>query len=113
MIRELGTLCDEAKQIITGDRQDQYGNPEDCFELIGTFWSGYLHEILKTVLAKHKFDVNVYAIPELLGPKEVSELMILFKLARCLGQKPSRDNYRDICGYADICANKFIGDENA
>lgn len=36
---ERGTVLDEAKIIINGERQDQYGNPEDNFALIARLWS--------------------------------------------------------------------------
>lgn len=37
--------------------------------------------------------------------KEVAEMMMLFKIARMSGQKPSLDNYLDLVGYAWIAAD--------
>lgn len=88
MTHSLGDLLDEAKQIITGDRQDAYGAPEDSFALIGSLWGAYLgHEIT---------------------PREVADMMVLFKVARLRGQKPTRDTYRDISGYAAIAADRMM-----
>ena len=84
----LGDLLDEAKQIITGERQDAYGSPEDSFALIGKLWGGYL---------ERKITV-----------REVADMMILFKVARLKGQKPTRDTYRDISGYAAIAADRLL-----
>ena len=39
---ERGAVLDEAKAVINGERQNQYGNPEDSFRLIAAFWSSYL-----------------------------------------------------------------------
>jgi hypothetical protein len=89
---ELGTLCDEAKGIITGERQDSYGAPEFSFAIIADYWTTYLglsgNDALKQL--------------------DVAHMMMLFKLARCQGQKPARDNYRDLIGYADIAANRCL-----
>jgi len=90
---ELGSLLDEAKQIITGERQDAYGAPENSFSLIGGLWGAYL------------------GIP--LTPRQVADMMVLFKVARLKGQKPTRDTYRDIAGYAGIAADRFLPVEAA
>ncbi|NMC48202.1 MAG: hypothetical protein GYA47_02040 [Desulfovibrio sp.] len=84
----LGDLLDEAKQIITGERQDAYGAPEDSFALIGSLWGSYL-------------GISI-------TPREVADLMILFKVARLRGQKPTRDTYRDVCGYGSIAADRML-----
>ena len=76
MIR--GKILDTAKKIINGDRQDAYGNPEDCFELIKQYWSTYL---------KIK-----------LTPAQVAMMMVFLKLAR-EGNNHKTDNQVDACGY--------------
>ena len=85
---ELGQLLDEAKAIITGGRQDSYGSPEDSFAKIAGYWSIYLKRRIE--------------------PREVAEMMTLFKIARMQGQKPHRDNYIDACGYLSIAADKML-----
>lgn len=84
----LGDLLDEAKKIITGERQDAYGSPEDSFALIGSLWGAYLGRAIT--------------------PREVADMMMLFKVARLKGQKPTRDTYRDIAGYAGIAADRML-----
>ena len=93
----LGSSLDEAKQIITGERQDSYGNPEDSFSKIADYWTHYLNLPLGTCLS----------------PKDVAHMMILFKIARCNGQSSKRDNYIDIQGYAAIAADRLIPKENS
>lgn len=89
----LGDSLKEAKKVISGRRQDVYGNPEDSFALIAKYWSIYL--MTKPV------DV-------VLTPLDIAHMMVLFKLARCSGQAPSRDNYIDIQGYAAIAADRLL-----
>jgi len=91
----LGDCLDEAKATICGERQDQYGNPEDSFALVGAYWATYLQEKAK--------DGTV-----IISAKDVAHMMILFKVARCQGQTPKRDNYVDICGYAAIAADRLM-----
>jgi hypothetical protein len=89
---QLGQSLDEAKQIICGDRQDSYGNPEDSFSQIASLWTAYLGRVIL--------------------PSDVAHMMILFKVARCLGQKITRDNYIDIQGYAAIAADRLMGGDD-
>lgn len=76
-----GSILDEAKRIINGERQDQYGSPEDSFRLIGEYWGVYL-------------GLEMTA-------KDVAVMMVLFKLARQANQH-KRDNLVDAAGYLGI-----------
>ena len=87
MANNLGSLLDEAKRTITGERQDQYGAPEDSFGRIARYWTIYL-------------DSPVSAL-------DVAHLMALMKLARAQGQGFKRDNYVDLAGYAAIAADRL------
>ena len=87
----LGSSLDEAKKIILGERQDSYGNPEDSFAMIAMYWETYLGTNYSGSLSA----------------KDVAHMMMLFKIARCSGQKPCRDNYVDIQGYAAIAADRL------
>lgn len=74
------TVLDEAKSLVNGDRQRDYGHPYDNFKLIASGWSQILGR-----------EVSI---------KEFGLMMIWLKTARELtGNK--RDNYVDIAGYAD------------
>lgn len=74
------TILDEAKNDVCGDRDHQYGSPEDNFDQIARFWSLYLHTDLTSC--------------------DVANMMILFKLARNITGEPKLDNWVDIAGYA-------------
>ena len=94
-----------ALDVINGERQDTYGNPEDSFELISKYWNAYLIELQKKILADHGVDASKYKLVDMLSGRNVSEMMILFKVARMSGQKPALDNYADAAGYAGIAGD--------
>jgi hypothetical protein len=65
-----------------------YGEPEDNFDVIAAMWSAYL------------------GMP--VTGADVAAMMILFKVARiATAEKPSRDSYVDIAGYA-ACGGGMI-----
>ena len=76
-----GSILVEALSIINGERQDQYGSPEDSFRLIAAYWSTYLGR-----------DIS---------EKDVALMMVLFKIAREANQH-KRDNICDAAGYLGI-----------
>ena len=79
-----GKILDEAKEVINGERQDQYGNPEDSFKGIAGRWGRYLG-----------LEIT---------PVQVAHMMVEFKLEReC--HNPKRDNLRDAAGYLEIKAD--------
>lgn len=73
-----GAVLPEAWQVINGDRQDAYGNPEDSFAGIAVLWGWYLGRAL--------------------SPSDVAMMMALLKFARERNQH-KRDNVVDACGY--------------
>jgi hypothetical protein len=78
-----GTILDQAKAIINGERQDQYGNPEDSFGLIAGLWSSYLEHNITS--------------------HDVAMMLTLMKLARQKHQRKP-DNLIDACGYLALAA---------
>ena len=76
-------LLDQAQNIVTKDRDEQYGDPEDSFAQIAAFWGIYL-------------DTNI-------DSDDVGMMMMLLKIAR-QSHKPKDDNLIDIAGYAACVA---------
>lgn len=94
IVAKRGKILLKALDIINGERQDTYGKPEDSFKLIGEYWSNYL-------IANGWGSCDRLSIT----PREVAEMMMLFKIARMSGQKPNLDNYLDLVGYAGIASD--------
>ncbi|SME89325.1 DUF6378 domain-containing protein [Desulfovibrio gilichinskyi] len=87
-----GSILDKAKVIINGERQDQYGNPEDSFKTIAAFWTPYLRS--RGLLKEDRE----------LTPKDVAMLMVLLKIGR-ESQQEKLDNLVDLAGYAGIAGD--------
>lgn len=92
----LGDSLLEAHKIINGERQDSYGNPEDSFRYIAEYWTAYMRA------------QGLFCGSTKVNALDVAHMMMLFKLARCSGQQPNRDNYIDIQGYAAIAADRLV-----
>ncbi len=89
---EMGAkVMKEALDIINGDRQADYGGPEDSFNAIASFWSAYLW---------HTAGVD-YEITA----KDVARMMALMKMARLTNHPGHRDSYVDVIGYMGIAAH--------
>ncbi len=78
-------ILNKAAEIVKGARQEQYGEPEDCFGIIAQMWSAYLGEPVTSV--------------------DVAMMMVLLKVARVRNDYMNEDNYIDIAGYA-ACAGE-------
>lgn len=79
-------ILERTKEIITGDRKNDYGDAEDNFGSIADLWNAYLGERLKV----------------LIDPVDVANMMILLKMARIKSGHGKADNWIDICGYAAL-----------
>jgi hypothetical protein len=90
-------ILDAAKKIVTGDREKQYGSPEDNFGVIARFWEVYLSE--RCVGGGTEVTLN---------PDDVAMLMALMKVARIMTGTFKGDSYIDACGYL-ACAAEIAG----
>lgn len=79
-------ILDAAKRIVTGDREDQYGKPEDGFEAIAALWAAYLRGA----------GVEI----DFLDAHDVAAMMALLKIARIATGGSKADNWIDLAGYA-------------
>lgn len=79
----------KAAEIVTKDRNKQYGEPEDNFSDIARMWSVYTGVGLNAT--------------------DVAMMMCLFKIVRvCQSGYMSSDSFVDICGYA-ACGAECAG----
>lgn len=94
-------ILDEAKKCITGQREDDYGSPEDNFCVIADLWSAYVSSACNV-------DIIIDA-------KDVALMMVLLKIARASNKHYKGDNFIDMAGYAacagEIAANKDMLDK--
>lgn len=79
----------EALRCVTGEREQQYGSPEDSFMAIAGLWTVYL---------EHGCVEDNGAV--LLHPEDVAAMMALLKIARICTGKYKGDNWVDLAGYA-------------
>lgn len=82
-------ILKEALRCVTGEREQQYGSPEDSFMAIAELWTVYL---------EHGCVEDNGAV--LLHPEDVAAMMALLKIARICTGKYKGDNWVDLAGYA-------------
>lgn len=83
-------LLHAAEVCVCGQREEDYGTPEDSFRVIGELWETYL---------KAKCIGNPQAEVCIL-PEDVAALLGLLKIARIATGHGESDNWVDLAGYA-------------
>lgn len=86
------SYSDEAKKLVIGDRNADYGNPADDYAKTAKMWSGML-------IHKLKPGVEITA-------KEATLMMVLLKISREVN-KAKPDNLIDAHGYLNL--SEWIG----
>ena len=84
-----GTILDEAKDLVHGNRGSDYGHPADDFKCTASLWTSYLRRTYPELAT-------------LLRPEDVAMMMALLKISREAGEH-KRDNLVDLAGYAETC----------
>lgn len=77
-------ILEQAKTCVSGDRDRDYGSPENSFEMIAKLWSIYLQLDPMTVIE----------------PRDVAAMLALLKIARISSGVYKADNWIDLAGYA-------------
>lgn len=77
-------ILDAAKKIVTGDREKQYGSPEDNFAVIAEFWTTYIGHPISS--------------------EDVAIMMALLKIARIRSGNYKTDSFVDGVGYLSLAA---------
>lgn len=78
----MAEALDKAKELVTGERQKDYGTPRESFSRIAYLWMSFL-------------DVNITA-------EDAAIMMALLKIARLRGGRKTPDTYHDLLGYGAI-----------
>lgn len=86
------SMLNEAKKLVTGDRNNQYGPPTKDFQRIAAALTalGYRREWVGSEVAAHAE----------LEPKDVAVMMACVKLSRIVETPGKRDSWVDLAGYA-------------
>ena len=82
-------ILDRAAECVLGQREEDYGSPEESFGLIAELWQAYIARRC----------VGPDAIVEVL-PEDVAAMMALLKIARTAAGAVKADNWIDLAGYA-------------
>ena len=79
-------IWEAAAFCVNGQRQQDYGSPENSFNLIAKLWSAY---------TGHEYTAV-----------DVAMMMALLKMARIKGGRATEDSFVDLAGYA-ACAGEI------
>ena len=80
----------QAETCVMGDREQDYGTPEQNFRVIADMWNAYLRTDLQ--------------------PKDVAAMLALLKIARIASGHAKADNWVDLAGYA-ACGGELEANE--
>ena len=83
----------EAEKCVCGKRENEYGVPEDSFEMIGKLWTVYLDYATK------------------IDAHDVAAMMALLKIARIAKSPDHMDSWCDLAGYAS-CGGEIAGKDD-
>ena len=90
-------ILDQAKKLVSKEREDKHGDKVVNHENISRLWTGYL---------QNKTKLSIVILPE-----DVANLMTLLKIARSQGGSFNLDDFVDACGYSAI-AGEIISKRN-
>lgn len=99
-------ILDAACKCVCGDREQDYGSPENNFRLIAGFWRAYLEAKSLDVYTGTDGECTVPVAD--IGPEDVAAMMCLFKIARIATGHGKADNWIDLAGYA-ACGGELEG----
>ena len=109
-------LLSEAADLVDGDRNAQYGDPNQDFRRTGKFWSTYLAGVAERKLAEdgswpHEVQEDIVRfIEDLIDPHDVAWMQVFLKGSRSTVSPGKRDHYADAAGYA-ACGYHTVHEE--
>lgn len=95
-------ILEAARTCVCGERERDYGTPENNFETIGLLWGVYPR-------AAHPELARVMAVNHITA-KDVAAMMGLLKVAR-IATSSNPDSFVDLAGYA-ACAGEIATKED-
>ena len=82
-------ILEEAKKCVCGKREQDYGSPENNFQIIADLWSAYFQQKFTSA--------------------DVAMMMALLKIARIKSGTGTEDSFIDLAGYA-ACGGEICTD---
>lgn len=88
-------ILEQALHCVTGDREQDYGSPEQNFRTIALMWSVYIQRLGRGYLED----------------RDVAAMLALLKIARIASGHAKADNWIDLAGYAACGGEIESGEE--
>ena len=83
-------ILEAARKCVCGQREEDYGSPENNFSRIANLWNAYIGK-------------------QIVDAVDVAMMMALLKVARIKGRNATDDSFVDLAGYA-ACAGEIAGE---
>ncbi len=104
-------ILDTAKSLITGDRQEQYGDAAQIYKVVGKMWGDYIFE----GFAKRYGPIYDSDSKQITGfvfsPQTVLTMLALMKIGREVSGNHKDDNFIDAAGYIALAGEIAGSDE--
>ena len=102
-------VLDKALKCVNGDREQDYGSPENNFRTIAEMWSAYL----SAAPCMEEPETGIAGVVReqktvVLDPFDVAAMLSLLKIARIASGHAKEDNWIDLAGYA-ACGGELQG----
>lgn len=96
-------ILDTAKKCVCGQREQDYGSPENNFQAIADLWNAYY---------SHAHADFCAGTTEQFSAFDVAMMMTLLKVGRIATGTATEDSFVDACGYL-ACGGEIITGEKA
>lgn len=95
-----------ALKCVNGDREQDYGSPENNFRTIAEMWATYLSAA--PCMYDEEIGEPLKTKTVVLDPYDVAAMLALLKIARIASGHAKEDNWIDLAGYA-ACGGELQG----
>ena len=99
-------ILETAKQCVCSDIENQYGSPEDSFDIIAKFWNAYLTQKIRNYYVSTRYNGSLTEVG--ICPDDVAAMMGLLKIARIwLGMRHVAVKFSQIDSMIGVQSNRF------
>lgn len=102
-----GEVLATADSLVNGDRNVEYGDPNEDFRRTSIYWSTHAGGVLRRKIAKSDINLEASTTDELLklvdslfDPHDVAIMMVQLKNSRLAWSPEKKDNWIDSAGYS-------------